>query len=173
MPLSEQLAKTLKKEWGVLPDDLWSRGKSIMLSTQEARDLWENERSKKGGRVRIPGGRWRPLRLIHLGQKAALLRKGAFERLVAGAARRLGPELPGVSTEVGPRLIDELLTNGEAMIPESGFKQSAGGRILIDSDNGDCIPVWMGSRLSLMLADPERRILCMQRGLQYHSPEEE
>ena len=59
------------------------------------------------------------------------------------------------------------------MIPESGFKQSAGGRILIDSDNGDCIPVWMGSRLSLMLADPERRILCMQRGLQYHSPEEE
>ena len=173
MPLSEQLAKTLKKEWGVLPDGLWSRGKSIMLSTQEARDLWENERSKKGGRVRIPGGRWRPLRLIHLGQKAALLRKGAFERLVAGAARRLGPELPGVSTEVDPRLIDELLTNGEAMIPESGFKQSAGGRILIDSENGDCIPVWMGSRLSLMLADPERRILCMQRGLQFHSLEEE
>ena len=173
MPLSEQLAETLKKEWGVLPDGLWSRGKSIMLSTQEARDLWENERSKKGGRIRIPGGRWRPLRLIHLGQKAALLRKGEFERLVAGAARRLGPELPGVSTAVGPLLIDELLTNGEAMIPESGFKQSAGGRILIDSENGDCLPVWMGSRLSLMLADPERRILCMQRGLQFHSLEEE
>ncbi len=172
-PLSEELGQTLAKQWGSLPSDMWIRGKRVLLSTPEARGVWNSERSRKGGRVRIPGGRWRPLRVMHLGQKAALLRKGAFDRIVAGAARRLGPELPGVSTEVESELIDELLSNGEAMIPETGFEESVGGRILTDSENGDCIPVWVGSRLSLMLSDSERRILCMQRNLQLHRTEEE
>lgn len=172
-PLSEELGQTLAKQWGSLPSDLWIRGKRVLLSTPEARGVWSSERSRKGGRVRIPGGRWRPLRVMHLGQKAALLRKGAFDRIVAGAARRLGAELPGVSTEVDSELIDELLGNGEAMIPETGFEESVGGRILTDSENGDCIPVWVGSRLSLMLSDSERRILCMQRNLQLHRTEEE
>jgi len=172
-PLSEELGQTLAKQWGSLPSDMWIRGKRVLLSTPEARGVWNSERSRKGGRVRIPGGRWRPLRVMHLGQKAALLRKGAFDRIVAGAAKRLGPELPGVSTEVESELIDELLSNGEAMIPETGFEESVGGRILTDSENGDCIPVWVGSRLSLMLSDSERRILCMQRNLQLHRTEEE
>ncbi len=172
-PLSEELGQTLAKQWGSLPSDMWIRGKRVLLSTPEARGVWNSERSRKGGRVRIPGGRWRPLRVMHLGQKAALLRKGAFDRIVAGAARRLGPELPGVSTEVESELIDELLSNGEAMIPETGFEESVGGRILTDSENGDCIPVWVGSRLSLMLSDSERRILCIQRNLQLHRTEEE
>ena len=70
-------------------------------------------------------------------------------------------------------LIDELLTVGEAMIPEYGLEGSTGGRILVDRNNGDCIPVWMGSRLSLMLGEPECRILCMQRDLQFDSVDEE
>ena len=156
-----------------MPDELWIRGKRVLLSTPQARMVWESERSRKAGRVRIPGGRWRPLRLMHLGLKAALLRKGEFDRIVAGASQRLGAELPGVSTMIGSGLIDELLSNGEAKIPETGMEESAGGRILIDSKNGTCIPVWVGSRLSLMLADSERRILCMQRGLQIKSAEEE
>ena len=172
-PLSEELGQTLAKQWGSLPSDMWIRGKRVLLSTSEARGVWNSERSRKGGRVRIPGGRWRPLRVMHLGQKAALLRKGVFDRIVAGAAKRLGPELPGVSTEVESELIDELLSNGEAMIPETGFEESVGGRILTDSENGDCIPVWVGSRLSLMLSDSERRILCKQRNLQLHRTEEE
>ena len=119
-PLSEDLAEILKNQWGSLPEGLWCRGKRILISTREAGALWKSERSRKRGRVRIPGGRWRPLRVIHLGQRAALLRKGAFDRIVAGAARRLGPELPEVSTVVDSGLIDELLTDGEAIIPESG-----------------------------------------------------
>ena len=172
-PLSEDLAEILKNQWGSLPEGLWCRGKRILISTREAGALWKSERSRKKGRVRIPGGRWRPLRVIHLGQRAALLRKGAFDRIVAGAARRLGPELPEISTVVDSGLIDELLTDGEAIIPESGLEGSVGGRILIDSDNSDCIPVWRGARLSLMLSEPERRILCMQRDLQSNSVEEE
>ncbi len=172
-PLPEELAVALRNQWGSLPDNLWIRGKRVLLSTPEARGIWKSERTRKGGRVRIPGGRWRPLRVMHLGQKAALLRKGGFDRIVAGAARRFGSELPGVSTGVESSLIDELLSTSEAMIPESRFGESVGSRILFDSDNADCIPVWVGSRLSLMLADAERRILCLQRGLQFNSPEEE
>ena len=74
---------------------------------------------------------------------------------------------------IDSRLFDELLSNGEAKITETGIEESVGGRILIDIDNGDCIPVWVGSRLSLMLADSERRILCMQRDLQIKIEEEE
>ena len=172
-PLSEELAEALKNQWGSLPDGLWCRGKRILLSTQEAETIWESERSKKKGRVRIPGRRWRPLRVMHLGLRVALLRQGAFERIVAGAARTVGPDLPEVSRMVEPGLIDELLTSGEAIIPEFGFEESARGLILIDSDNGDCIPVWAGSRLSLMLGDPERLVLSMQRGLQFNIAKEE
>ncbi len=164
---------SLSKKWGALPNELWIRGKRILISTPQARIVWESERSRKAGRVRIPGGRWRPLRLMHLGLKAALLRKGEFDRIVAGASQRLGAELPGVSTVIDSRLFDELLSNGEAKITETGIEESVGGRILIDIDNGDCIPVWVGSRLSLMLADSERRILCMQRDLQIKIEEEE
>ena len=172
-PLPKELVESLSKQWGAMPDELWIRGKRVLLSTPQARMVWESERSRKAGRVRIPGGRWRPLRLMHLGLKAALLRKGEFDRIVAGASQRLGAKLPGVSTMIGSGLIDELVSNGEAKIPETGMEESAGGRILIDSKNGTCIPVWVGSRLSLMLADSERRILCMQRGLQIKSAEEE
>ena len=111
--------------------------------------------------------------MMHLGLRVALLRQGAFERIVAGAARTVGPDLPEVSRMVEPGLIDELLTSGEAIIPEFGFEESARGLILIDSDNGDCIPVWAGSRLSLMLGDPERLVLSMQRGLQFNIAKEE
>ncbi len=172
-PLPEELEVSLSKKWGALPNELWIRGKRILISTPQARIVWESERSRKAGRVRIPGGRWRPLRLMHLGLKAALLRKGEFDRIVAGASQRLGAELPGVSTVIDSRLFDELLSNGEAKITETGIEESVGGRILIDIDNGDCIPVWVGSRLSLMLADSERRILCMQRDLQINIEEEE
>jgi len=164
---------SLSKKWGALPDELWVRGKRILISTPQAKMVWESERSRKAGRVRIPGGRWRPLRLMHLGLKAALLRKGEFDRIVAGASQRLGAELPGVSTVIDSRLFDELLSNGEAKITETRIEESVGGRILIDIANGDCIPVWVGSRLSLMLADSERRILCMQRDLQIKIVEEE
>jgi len=165
-PLSESMASSIESTWGALPDDLWLRGKRLLLSTPEARVVWESERSRRGGRTRIPGSRWRPLRVMHLGLSAAQLRAGEVERVVAGAARVLGPHLPGASCEVDSALIDSLLEEGNAVIEEGyGLEGVRGGRILIDSQNGDCVPVWVGGRISLMLGSAERLLLTLQRGL--------
>ena len=165
-PLSESMASSIESTWGALPDDLWLRGKRLLLSTPEARVVWESERSRRGGRTRIPGSRWRPLRVMHLGLSAAQLRAGEVERVVAGAARVLGPHLPEASCEVDSALIDSLLEEGDAVIEERyGLEGVRGGRILIDSHNGDCVPVWVGGRISLMLGSAERLLLTLQRGL--------
>ena len=165
-PLSESMTSSIESSWGALPDDLWLRGKRLLLSTPEARVVWESERSRRGGRTRIPGNRWRPLRVMHLGLNAAQLRGGEVERVVAGAARVLGPHLPGASCEVDGVLIDSLLEEGNALIEEGhGLEGVRGGRILIDSQNGDCVPVWVGERISLMLGSAERLLLTLQRGL--------
>ena len=165
-PLSESMASSIESTWGALPDDLWLRGKRLLLSTPEARVVWESERSRRGGRVRIPGNRWRPLKVMHLGLSAAQLRAGEVERVVAGASQVLGPHLPGASCEVNSALIDSLLEEGDAMIEERhGLEGMRGGRILIDSQNGDCVPVWVGGRISLMLGSAERLLLTLQRGL--------
>ena len=165
-PLSESMASSIESTWGALPDDLWLRGKRLLLSTPEAKVVWESERSRRGGRVRIPGNRWRPLKVMHLGLSAAQLRAGEVERVVAGASQVLGPHLPGASCEVDSALIDSLLEEGDAMIEERhGLEGMRGGRILIDSQNGDCVPVWVGGRISLMLGSAERLLLTLQRGL--------
>ena len=165
-PLSESMASSIESTWGALPDDLWLRGKRLLLSTPEARIVWESERSRRGGRVRIPGNRWRPLKVMHLGLSAAQLRAGEVERVVAGASQVLGPHLPGASCEVDSALIDSLLEDGDALIEERhGLEGMRGGRILIDTQNGDCVPVWVGGRISLMLGSAERLLLTLQRGL--------
>ena len=165
-PLSESMASSIESTWGALPDDLWLRGKRLLLSTPEARVVWESERSRRGGRVRIPGNRWRPLKVMHLGLSAAQLRAGEVERVVAGASQVLGPHLPGASCEVDSALIDSLLEDGDALIEERhGLEGMRGGRILIDTQNGDCVPVWVGGRISLMLGSAERLLLTLQRGL--------
>jgi len=170
--LSESLSSSVESAWGVLPDDLWVRGKRLLLSTPEARVVWESERSRRGGRIRVPGGRWRPLRVMHLGLNAAMLRDGEVERLVAGAVRVLGPHLPGASCEVDGALIDTLLEEGGAPVEDGVPGDIKGGLILIDSGNGDCLPVWIGERISLMLGSSERLLLALQRGLTFNQNDE-
>ena len=165
-PISDEVSSAVESVWGALPENLWQRGKRLLLSTPEVRSVWESERSRRGGRTRIPGGRWRPLKVVHLGLNAARLRGGAVERIVAGAAQELAPTLPGASTEVDGALIDELLA-GEEPLPAEASDELAdvrGGHVLIDQSTGDCIPVWIGGRVSLMLGQAERRVLSLKRG---------
>jgi len=172
-PLPESLSSSVESAWGELPDDLWVRGKRLLLSTPETRVVWESGRSRRGGRIRVPGGRWRPLRVMHLGLNAALLRDGEVERVVAGAARVLGPRLPGASCEVDGVLIDTLLEEGGAPVENGVPGDIKGGLVLVDSGNGDCLPVWVGGRISLMLGSSERLLQAMQRGLTINQNEGE
>jgi 16S rRNA C967 or C1407 C5-methylase (RsmB/RsmF family) len=172
-PIPDEVASVVESAWGALPDDLWLRGKRLLLSTPEVHDVWESERSRRGGRTRIPGGRWRPLKVIHLGLSAARLRRGDVERIVAGAAHELAPRLPNASSEVDGDLIDALLADEEMSPDEAGVNAVRGGHILIDRATRDCVPVWVGVRVSLMLGKAERRILSLKRGLSITEKEEE
>ena len=62
-------------------------------STPQAHSIWASERGRRGGRTRIPGGRWRPLKVASLGLEVAHLRRGEFERVVGAAASRPRREL--------------------------------------------------------------------------------
>ena len=112
-PISSETRTILEEQLGDLPDDLWVRGKKVLLSTAEAHEIWSSERSQRGGRTRIPGRRWRPLKVVYLGLEAIHLRRGEFERVVGSAAKKTAEIIEKGRTEVPSKVIDSLLSGDE------------------------------------------------------------
>lgn len=173
-PISQRRVEELENEWGASPRSMWSRGKSLLWSTDEVRGIWESERTRKGGRELIAGGRWRPLKVIHLGVIAARLRKGELDRIVSKSSRRLRKEVSGPFLNIGDELIDDILRGVE---PHRGSIESLddefrGSRILVGPD-GYCLPVWVGSRITPMVSDSEKVVMRVIRCLSLDVSEEE
>mgnify|MGYP003322029126 FL=1 len=170
-PIGEEISEAVKESWGRVPPDLWTRGKKILWSTPEITEVWSSERRIRGGRTVVPGGRWRPLKVIHIGLNAARMRKGEVDRIVAKAARPLIEEVEFGFTEVSHAAIDSILV-GEEPLPSAieGLEDVRGGHVLTCGDL--CIPVWIGGRVSLMLSDSEKTIIHSQRGLSDQIEEE-
>ena len=170
-PIGEEISEAVKESWGRVPPDLWTRGKKILWSTPEITEVWSSERRIRGGRTVVPGGRWRPLKVIHIGLNAARMRKGEVDRIVAKAARPLIEEVEFGFTEVSQAAIDSILV-GEEPLPSAieGLEDVRGGHVLTCGDL--CIPVWIGGRVSLMLSDSEKTIIHSQRGLSDQIEEE-
>ena len=165
-PISKEWTEKLEAVWGGVPSSMWVRGKSLLWSTEEAIPIWESERSRRGGRVRVPGGRWYPLKVIHLGLIAARIRKGELERVVSRAAPLLFDEIDGAFIDVKGPLLDRILLNEEVRPEESGsaFAGIRGSRVLVDS-GGTCLPVWIGGRVTPMVNEAEMRVLRAMRDL--------
>ncbi|MDP6563146.1 MAG: hypothetical protein QF377_05205, partial [Candidatus Thalassarchaeum sp.] len=165
-PLDEDWERRLELAWGAVPAGMWIRGKSLLWSTEEALGVWESERSRRGGRIRVPGRRWRPLKAIHLGLVAARIRQGELSRIVSRAATSLLPEIQGGFTEISDEGFDSILLGKEpapADIDEAlgGLR---GGRILV-VEGGVCMTAWIGARITPMVSEAERRVLRAMRGL--------
>lgn len=162
-PIGEGVSKSVKEAWGNVPPNLWSRGKKILWSTPEVTDVWSSDRRIRGGRTVVPGGRWRPLKVIHIGLETARVRKGQVDRIVAKAAGALVNEISSGFTEVGQGAIDSVLL-GQEPVPSTieGLEGLQGGHVLTCGDL--CIPIWIGGRVSLMLSDSEKTIIHAQRG---------
>ena len=167
-PIGEEWERILEEHWGGVPGDLWHRGKSILWSTKEARLVWESERSRRGGRIRVPGGRWRPLKVIHMGMIAARTRKGDLERVVSRASHRLRKEVDGPFMEVESSVLDDVLMGKQ---PEP-HDWSEGSSVLVDED-GACLPIWYGSKVTPMVNEQEMRVMRAVRGLPIVLDEEE
>jgi hypothetical protein len=153
---------------------MWSRGKSLLWSTDEVRRIWDSDRTRKSGRELVPGERWRPLKVIHLGLIAARLRKGKLDRLVSRASHRLRDEISGPFVEVEESVIDEILRGGEPRREsiEVFDDEKRGSRILVGRD-GYCLAVWVGSRITPMVSESEKTVMRAVRGLSIDSWEEE
>ena len=146
---------------------LWRRGKSILWSTPEAKEIWESDRSKRSGRTFIPGKRWRPLRVIHLGLISIKIQDEKLERIVGKAAPRMIQDIKYGKSIVSSEVIDRLLNGIEPPAYEISLEldKIRGGHILVEENEKSCLPVWIGGRVSLMISEQERRILRAKRNL--------
>ena len=173
-PISQARIAELEDRWGSSPSSMWSRGKSLLWSTDEVRSIWESDRTRKSGRELVPGQRWRPLKVIHLGLIAARLRKGNLDRIVSKASYRLRNEVSGPFIDVDDRVINDILQGLEPhreILEELG-DEDRGSRILV-GPSGHCLAVWVGSRITPMVSESERTVMRAVRGLSIDSQEEE
>ncbi len=173
-PISDNSRCDLEESWGVVPANLWSRGKSILWTSDEIKEIWDGDRTRKGGRELIPGGRWRPLKVVHLGLIAARLRKGKLDRIVSKAARRLRDEIQGPFLDVEESTIDGILEGKEPLREEfpSPLGEERGGKVIV-GPSGYCLPIWVGNRVTPMVSESERTVMRSVRGLSFECKEEE
>ena len=166
-PISSETRTILEEELGDLPNDLWVRGKKVLWSTSEANEIWSSERSRRGGRIRIPGRRWRPLKVVYLGLEAIHLRRGEFERVVGSAAKKFADRIEKGCTEVPSKVIDSLLSGDEPepTLVSTKLSSKRGNFLLVDESDGTTIPVWIGGRVSLMMRTAEVHVLRLIRGI--------
>ncbi len=173
-PIDEERERELREIWGSVPRNIWSRGKSLLWSSDEIREIWGAQRTRKSGRELIPGDRWRPLKVIHLGLIAARLRKGRLDRTVSRAARRLRGEISGPFVNVEENVIDDILRGKEPLRTDISSLQDTdrGSRILVGS-RGYCLAVWVGNRVTPMVSQSERIVMRGVRDLSFGTKEEE
>ena len=166
-PISSEIEDMILDTLGWDEKNLWIRGKNILWSTPEAREIWESDRSKRSGRTFIPGKRWRPLRAIHLGLISAKLQDEKLERIASKAAPKLIQKIKHGKSIVSSEVIDNLLTGLEPPAYEINLELNKirGGHILVEENEESCLPVWIGGRVSLMISEQERRVLRAKRKL--------
>ena len=174
-PIGSEITDKIMDRFGSCPDNLWIRGKKILWCTKEAKYIWENEKSRKSGRIIIPGKRWKPLKVIHLGLDTIKLRNKEMDRIIGRAAQQIISEIDSGFIEVSRVIINRLLIEEEIFPLEidADIGEFKGSLVLVDETDGACLPVWIGSRVSLMVNEPERIIMRAIRGLKVIINEEE
>ena len=164
-PISRQILNSLNDRWGNMPDNLWMRGKKILWANSQAEEIWSSERRVRNGRTSIPGKRWRPLNVLHLGREIARVRKGQPERISGKATLELSSLISKGITEVTEDTIDSILHSQSLELEETGISENIRGAHIIMSDT-EAIPVWVGGKVTIMLNEKEILIKKKQRNLE-------
>ncbi len=164
-PISQEIMNSLNDRWGNMPDNLWMRGKKILWANPQAEEIWSSERRVRNGRTAIPGERWRPLNVLHLGREVARVRKGKPERISGKAALELSSSMSKGITEVTEDTIDSILHSQLLELEETGISENIrGGHILMSET--EAVPVWVGGKVTIMLNEKEILIKKKQRNLE-------
>ena len=164
-PISRQILNSLNDRWGNMPDNLWMRGKKILWANSQAEEIWSSERRVRNGRTSIPGKRWRPLNVLHLGREIARVRKGQPERISGKATLELSSLISKGITEVTEDTIDSILHSQSLELEETAISENIRGGHFIMSDT-EAVPVWVGGKVTIMLNEKEILIKKKQRNLE-------
>ena len=159
-PIDDYWEKTLQSEWTSVPSGLWVRGKSLLWASDAVGEIWKSEGSRKGGRRRTPGNRWRPLKVIHIGMVLARLRKGRLERLTSRGALSLNEGLGPLLRTVHSDLLDRIILDDCPQIDEDSSLSDLGqGSLILVDGKGTILPVWIGSKVTPMVNQYEKIVL--------------
>ena len=164
-PISREIMDSLNDRWGNMPDNLWMRGKKILWANPQAEEIWSSERRVRNGRTSIPGKRWRPLNVLHLGREIARVRKGHPERISGKATLELSSLISKGITEVTEDTIDSILHSQSLELEETGISENIRGGHILMSDT-EAVPVWVGGKVTIMLNEKEVLIKKKQRNLE-------
>ena len=164
-PISREIMDSLNDRWGNMPDNLWMRGKKILWANPQAEEIWSSERRVRNGRTSIPGKRWRPLNVLHLGREIARVRKGKPERISGKATLELSSLISKGITEVTEDTIDSILHSQSLELEETGISENIRGGHILMSDT-EAVPVWVGGKVTIMLNEKEVLIKKKQRNLE-------
>ena len=164
-PISREIMDSLNDRWGNMPDNLWMRGKKILWANPQAEEIWSSERRVRNGRTSIPGKRWRPLNVLHLGREIARVRKGQPERISGKATLELSSLISKGITEVAEDTIDSILHSQSLELEETGISENIRGGHILMSDT-EALPVWVGGKVTIMLNEKEVLIKKKQRNLE-------
>ena len=164
-PISREIVNSLNDRWGNMPDNLWMRGKKILWANSQAEEIWSSERRVRNGRTSIPGKRWRPLNVLHLGREIARVRKGQPERISGKATLELSSFISKGITEVTEDTIDSILHSQSLELEEAGISENIRGGHILMSDT-EAVPVWVGGKVTIMLNEKEVLIKKKQRNLE-------
>ena len=167
-PISREIMDSLNDRWGNMPDNLWMRGKKILWANPQAEEIWSSERRVRNGRTSIPGKRWRPLNVLHLGREIASARKGQPERISGKATLELSSLISKGITKVTEDTIDSILHSQSLELEDIGISENIRGGHIVMSDT-DALPVWVGGKVTIMLNEKEILIKKKQRNLEIHS----
>ena len=164
-PISREIMDSLNDRWGNMPDNLWMRGKKILWANSQAEEIWSSERRVRNGRTSIPGKRWRPLNVLHLGREIARVRKGQPERISGKATLELSSLISKGITDVTEDTIDSILNSQSLELEETGISENIRGGHILMSDT-EAVPVWVGGKVTIMLNEKEVLIKKKQRNLE-------
>ncbi|MEC7709036.1 MAG: RsmB/NOP family class I SAM-dependent RNA methyltransferase [Candidatus Thermoplasmatota archaeon] len=167
VPIDDYWRDALKSEWADIPEGLWTRGKTLLWTSNAIEEVWKSEGSRKGGRRRTPGYQWHPLKVVHAGMTLARLRKGRLDRITSRGASRIGAGKGPSFVNVQGGLIDAILL-GQTPTIEEGTEISEigpGSAILIDG-SGTVLPVWAGAKITPMVNESEKAVLRAIRGME-------
>ncbi|DAC30912.1 MAG TPA: hypothetical protein D7H74_01790 [Candidatus Poseidoniales archaeon] len=167
-PISQEIMNSLNDRWGSMPDNLWMRGKKILWANSQAEEIWSSERRLRNGRTSIPGKRWRPLNVLHLGREIARVRRGKPERISGKATLELSSLISKGITKVTEDTIDSILHSQSLELEDIGISENIRGGHIVMSDT-DALPVWVGGKVTIMLNEKEILIKKKQRNLEIHS----